>query len=147
MAALPAAAKRRVTFGVLNRPSKVTPRMLGLWARVLKALPLSRLLVLGSTGRGTRDTYQEVFREAGVPMKRVELVPRRRRAQYLELFNAVDIHLDRYPYAGMTTCDAAWMGVPTATLAGPTHVSRTGVSPLTALGAARVDRRERRRVR
>ena len=57
------------------------------------------------------------------------------RGQYLAGYHEVDIALDTYPYNGVTTtCDALWMGVPTVTLAGDTHVSRAGVSLLSAVG-------------
>lgn len=57
------------------------------------------------------------------------------RREYLARFHAIDVCLDPFPYAGTTTtCDALWMGVPTVTLAGGTHVSRVGASLLAAVG-------------
>jgi protein O-GlcNAc transferase len=132
---LPAQTTGRVTFGVMNRLVKVTPRMIGLWSRILSAVPDSRLLVLVAPGCELEPTVRERFVEAGIDSQRLVLVPQRPRRAYLELFNQVDVALDPFPYAGMTTtCDALWMGVPTITLAGNTHVSRTGVSLLSAVG-------------
>ena len=46
-----------------------------------------------------------------------------------------DVALDTFPYAGhTTTLDALWMGVPTISLAGRTHVARAGLSVLSAVG-------------
>jgi predicted O-linked N-acetylglucosamine transferase (SPINDLY family) len=45
--------------------------------------------------------------------------------------------LDPFPYGGgTTTCDALWMGVPVISLAGPTSVSRSGLSILSNVGLA-----------
>jgi predicted O-linked N-acetylglucosamine transferase (SPINDLY family) len=50
-------------------------------------------------------------------------------------YNQVDIALDTSPYNGTTTtCEALLMGVPVITLAGDLHISRVGVSLLTAIG-------------
>jgi protein O-GlcNAc transferase len=57
------------------------------------------------------------------------------RFAYLELYNAVDIALDPFPYNGVTTtCDALWMCVPVISLAGRMSVSRQGVRFLRTVG-------------
>lgn len=131
----PATRLGHVTFGSLNRLSKVTPAMIGTWSRVLHAVPLSRMVVLtGNDGKGT-DLVQEGFAQHGIDAGRVQCLPRMSRREYLEAFAQVDVALDTYPYAGQTvTCNALWMGVPTVTLAGRTHVSRAGVSVLANVG-------------
>jgi predicted O-linked N-acetylglucosamine transferase (SPINDLY family) len=61
--------------------------------------------------------------------------PTATRAAYLELYHAVDIGLDPFPYNGVTTtCDALWMGVPVISLAGRMSVSRQGVRFLRNVG-------------
>jgi predicted O-linked N-acetylglucosamine transferase (SPINDLY family) len=70
-----------------------------------------------------------------VPRDRVEFVGRLPREDYLRLYHQIDVALDTFPYNGhTTTCDALWMGVPTVTLAGRTHVSRAGLNVLTQVG-------------
>lgn len=141
--ALPALANQYVTFGVLNRTEKVTAKMADLWAQILAAHPPSRLLVLvsafGSNDASLRPHYSEVFlpafRRHGLDSRRLELVGRRPRNDYLRLLGQVDVALDTFPYHGCTTtCDALWMGVPTVVLAGDTHAARVGVGFLSAVG-------------
>jgi predicted O-linked N-acetylglucosamine transferase (SPINDLY family) len=131
----PALRSGGVTFAVLNKPAKATTPMVRAWAQILREVPRARLLVLG--GAGTRLSEYETLREGGLPADRVELVPRVARDQYFALYRRVDVALDTFPYNGhTTTCDALWMGVPTVTLPGQTHVTRAGLSGLSAAGVA-----------
>jgi protein O-GlcNAc transferase len=128
---LPALASGRVTFACLNKLIKVTPQMVGLWGRILDAVPGSRLMMLA--GMAHDDvTVRDSFERHGISRDRLRLVPRLPRDQYLRLYHDLDIALDTFPYNGhTTTIDGLWMGVPTVTLAGRTHVSRAGLDVLT----------------
>jgi predicted O-linked N-acetylglucosamine transferase (SPINDLY family) len=124
----------RVTFAAFNRPAKASPRILALWARVLATVPGSRLMALVAPGAETDAGLLRSFDHYGIGSDRLTLVERRPRADYVRLWGEVDLALDTFPYHGMTTtCDGLWMGVPTVTLAGNTHVSRVGVSLLGAV--------------
>ena len=133
----PALSTGFITFGALNRLSKVTPAMIRIWGRVLAGVPNSRLLLL-SPSIHEPEANEEIrhwFARHGVPTERLELAPRSPRESYLKLFHHIDIHLDTFPYNGCTTtCDALWMGVPTVTLAGKAYAARMGVSLLTQVG-------------
>jgi predicted O-linked N-acetylglucosamine transferase (SPINDLY family) len=127
-----------VTFGCFSNFAKVNGELLELWAAVLAAVPGSRLLIKSS---GLSDvTVQErvipPFRARGVAAERVEIIGRAKSVvSHLEDYHRVDIALDTFPYAGTTTiCEALWMGVPVVTLGGRTHVTRVGVSLLSAVG-------------
>jgi len=133
IAPLPALAQGVVTFGCLSSPRKLHAGTFLLWARVLAAVPGSRLLLyLEEYGR---EDALRTLATGGIEAGRVEfcgLVPRR---AYLERYHSIDIALDTFPFAGgTTTCDAAWMGVPVVTLSGPTVLHRAGVSIAMNLG-------------
>jgi protein O-GlcNAc transferase len=133
---LPADSAGFVTFGSLNKVAKVTPPVLALWARVLDAVPGAKLNVLVSGGEANAAARRR-FESAGIPGGRLRLVPTGPRADYLRRCGEVDVGLDPFPYNGVTTtCDLLWMGVPVVALAGDRHVSRLGVSLLTAAGLA-----------
>jgi predicted O-linked N-acetylglucosamine transferase (SPINDLY family) len=130
--------ERGVVFGCFNNVAKISDATLALWARVLAAVPGSRLLLKGKgfcTG-ATRERIAARFAAAGVNLDRLDLVERTATTEeHLALYNHVDITLDTFPYHGTTTtCEALWMGVPVVTLMGDRHVSRVSGSLLTAIG-------------
>ena len=132
---LPALSSGRVAFGALNKLVKATPQTVHLWARVLEAVPGSTLTVLVGPRSEADPHLAAMFESHGVPPRRLRLVGRCPHDQYLRLYHALDVALDTFPYNGhTTTLDALWMGVPTVTLAGRTHVARAGLSVLTAAG-------------
>jgi len=132
---LPAQSRGYVTFAAFNRLIKVTPSMGRLWAEVLERTPGSRLAVVAPEGEGGDRAAAELLCRYGIDPGRLIVLPRRPRREYLAFFNGVDVALDTFPYAGMTTtCDALWMGVPTVTQAGDRYVARTGTSLLSAAG-------------
>lgn len=132
----PFLANGHITFGCLNKPVKMNRVVLELWARLLRQLPLARLLIAVTGGEELNQTVRRRFEAAGIPGDRLDLVAKTKsRHAYLERYRQIDIALDTFPFNGMTTtCDALLMGVPVVTLAGNTHVSRSGVSFLTMAG-------------
>ena len=128
---LPSAQSGKFTFGCLNNFCKVNDGALELWARVLQAVPDSKLLLLAPAGASRARTKARL----GVTSERVEFVSYRPRAEYLKLYHGIDLCLDTFPYNGhTTTLDALWMGVPVVSRGGATAVSRAGLSLMTSLG-------------
>jgi protein O-GlcNAc transferase len=112
----------------------VNLHVLQLWARVLKAVERSRLIILCPEG-SHRQQLLDLLRNDGIHPDRIELIARRPRPQYLELYHRIDVGLDTFPYNGHTTSiDSFWMGVPVITLVGKTPVGRAGISQLSNLG-------------
>ena len=132
---VPALRAGHVTFGCLNNFCKVNDAVLQRWAGVLRAVEGSRLLLRCPEG-GTQARVRQFFEAHGIGAERLELVSwTSTRAEFLELFQRIDIALDPFPYnGGTTTCEALWMGVPVLTLPGTGIVSRIGLSILSAAG-------------
>jgi protein O-GlcNAc transferase len=130
----PVLAAGHVTFGCLNKFSKMSADAQELWAAILTRAGGSRLLLNVDAGKH-RQALRERFEKKGVDPGRLEFVSRQPMGAYMRTYHLIDIALDPFPFCGgITTCDALWMGVPVVTLAGPTPISRGGCSILTSLG-------------
>ncbi|MCW5606371.1 MAG: tetratricopeptide repeat protein, partial [Burkholderiales bacterium] len=132
---LPAAKSGYVTFGSFNSCCKITPDVTATWARILAAVPGSRLMLLTVGAGAAERRVRELFAAHGIDDERLEILPRLPHEAFLAAHGHADIALDAFPYHGTTTtCFSLWMGLPVVTLAGVTHVSRVGVSFLTNIG-------------
>jgi predicted O-linked N-acetylglucosamine transferase (SPINDLY family) len=130
VAALPADARGRITFGCLNNFAKVSPGALDAWAGILLRVPRSRLLLHVPPGDYREKTLARLIHR-GVAREALEFLPRQPWDQYVQVYNSMDIALDPFPFGGgITSCDALWMGVPLVSLAGKTAVGRGGASIL-----------------
>jgi protein O-GlcNAc transferase len=128
--ALPARESGAITFGCLNSICKLNDVSLSLWARVLHAVPGSRLLLRAPCGPAQDKVLAKLGQE-GISATRVDFVGSQSRPEYLKLYHKIDLGLDPLPYNGHTTSlDAFWMGVPILTLLGKTMVGRAGWSQL-----------------
>ncbi|SDA81058.1 MULTISPECIES: tetratricopeptide repeat protein [unclassified Janthinobacterium] len=135
--ALPALQNGHITFGSFNRPNKLSREVIAAWARLLRALPSSRMLIGAMPKSGGYDTYIDWFAHEGVARTRLDFYPRTSTGDYLELHNKVDLCLDTFPYTGgTTTMHALWMGVPTLTIPGNTLPGRVTACALSHMGMA-----------
>jgi protein O-GlcNAc transferase len=135
--ALPALSEGHITFGCFNTLMKITQPVLRLWARVLAAVPGSRLVKkFNAVSDSAKRMVLEEFAANGIAADRVEMVGRVPTfEEHVRLFERIDIALDPFPYNGTTTtCEALAMGLPVVTLAGASHAGRVGVSLLTNVG-------------
>ena len=132
--ALPALTNGYVTFGSFNRPDKLNESVIALWSMLLRQVPTAKMLV-GATPPEHQDLLVQIFARNGIEQNRLAFFPRSNLPEYFALHHQVDICLDSYPYGGgTTTFHAAWMGVPTLTLAGETPPSRVGATIMSHLG-------------
>lgn len=132
---LPALSNGYLTFGTFSRANKLSREVIALWARVLQALPTSRML-LGGLGSGrVADTVLSWFAAEGVAAERLDVRPRGNMRDYLQLHREIDVLLNPFPYTGATTLlHGLWMGVPTLTMTGPTVPSHGSAAFLEHLG-------------
>jgi predicted O-linked N-acetylglucosamine transferase (SPINDLY family) len=134
----PLLANGFVTFGSFNNLNKVNDVTLGLWVRLLAAVPGSRLAFKGGALRRPKaaDELRARFADLGGDPDRLLLLPYEEGlAGHLAAYRAVDIGLDPFPYNGTTTtCEALLMGVPVLTLRGDRFIAHVGESILRTVG-------------
>jgi predicted O-linked N-acetylglucosamine transferase (SPINDLY family) len=134
---LPALAEGRVTFGCLNRFSKVSEDALALWARIIRDCPASRLLLKDRvfSDAGLRAGVLAKLERLGIAPERVMIQGATDRQAHLAAYRAVDLALDPFPQSGgITSLEALSMGVPVVTRMGQTVAGRMTASILSALG-------------
>ncbi len=126
---LPARANGFITFGCLNAVWKATEKSVRLWGKALSQVPGSKMILLTTRCKKTNTRLIEEFSQGGIAPERIQLVYRSTAGEYLRRYGRIDIALDPVPFLGhTTTCDAAWMGCPTVSLAGKIYAHRFGGS-------------------
>lgn len=124
-----------VTFGSLNNPAKLTEEVVGVWAKILRAVPGSKLMLLTGRLAEAGRRFEELLGRHGIGRERLRLEPRQSADRYYASWAEADIGLDPFPYnGGVTTPDALWMGVPVVALAGTSYRARQGLRILGTLG-------------
>lgn len=122
-------------FGVFVSLLKLSPRCLGLWRRILDAVPGS-VLAFSPQRQTQHFVYRRRLESFGIAAERVVFIPWAiddaiDRARY----RLIDLVLDTLPYTGGDTTAAALdMGIPVVTRVGERHAERVGYSILTHLG-------------
>jgi predicted O-linked N-acetylglucosamine transferase (SPINDLY family) len=137
VAPLPALSNGHITFGCFQNPNKIGDAVVTLWARVLQAVPGSRLFLKTKQFGETRvlKAVIERFAARGIDADRLAIEGFSPREEYLAAYHRVDISLDSFPFpGGTTTVESLWMGVPVLTLAGASFLARQGVGLLMNAG-------------
>lgn len=126
---LPMLSRGFLTFGSFNNLAKVTDAVVAVWARVLQAVPGSRLMLKTSAlgNPAMQDSVRSRFARHGVVADRLLLEPASPRVELLQTYRDIDICLDPFPYPGATTSlEALWMGVPVLSKRGDRFLSHIG---------------------
>ena len=137
VSSLPCLQAGHITFGCFNNTAKLNDGVFDVWAKVLDAVPESRLVLKWRTlaDESLSDAIRQAFAKRGIDSGRVELRPASFHAHVLMEYAEIDIALDPFPFTGgMTSCEALWMGVPIVTLPQSRVVSRQTFAFLSAIG-------------
>jgi predicted O-linked N-acetylglucosamine transferase (SPINDLY family)/uncharacterized protein HemY len=133
----PCLERGHITFGCFNNPAKLTRQGVAVFARALRQLAGSRILLkYGAFDDPTlRQRYLGWFSEEGIDAARVEIEGHAPLQAFLGSFSRIDIALDPFPYSGETTAlHTLWMGVPLVALEGETLVQRLASRVLRVAG-------------
>jgi predicted O-linked N-acetylglucosamine transferase (SPINDLY family) len=136
---LPAIKNGFITFCSFSKPEKINDEVVELWARVLNAIPDSRLMLKFFKHYSETlmlDRTIKRFADHGIDKDRLILnASHDTRTDHLTLYHQADIALDPFPFNGATTTfEALGMGIPVLTLQGDHFVSRVATSMVTHTG-------------
>ena len=134
---LPALADETITFGYFGRPDRLTDEVIAAWARILAAVPRSRLVLNSFPFRepAFRALVATRFISHGIAQSRLRMLATAPQPRTWAAYQAIDIALDPFPHnAGTTTIEALWQGIPVISLAGRPSVGRFGAMIMHAIG-------------
>ncbi|HEX2839825.1 tetratricopeptide repeat protein, partial [Hyphomicrobium sp.] len=137
VAPLPALKNGFVTFGCFSRPARINDDVIKAWARILKSVPNSRLVLNSKPFREEESciAWHARFADLGIEPGRVKLVYTSPQPRTWEAYGTIDIALDPFPHnAGTTTIEALWLGVPVISMSARPPVGRFGGSILGSVG-------------
>ena len=124
---------------VFNNPAKLNDDVFRAWARIVRAVPGSRVVLRWQSlmDAGVAADLRMRMAACGLPPEQIDLGGCRKHAELLAAYGEIDVALDPFPYnGGLTTLEALWMGVPVVSLLGETFAGRHSASHLTAAGMA-----------
>jgi len=129
---LPLLKNQFVTFGSVNKLTKVNDDVVKLWSKILLSIPNSKLILKNNHLDNKKILEKTLlrFKKNNVDENRLLLLGHSKtRKELLETYNKIDIALDPFPFQGnTTTCESIWMGVPVLTLKGDRYLFHFGES-------------------
>ena len=118
-----------ITFGSFNNPNKINENVIACWAKILKNIKNSKLIIKCPSGQQQIIRIKKSLKEKSILDSVIFHTSFDNKKDHLNLYKKIDIALDTFPYNGVTTSfEAIWMGVPVLTMAGYNFNSRCGES-------------------
>ena len=103
---LPALKNNFITFGCINKLTKIHDEVISLWSKILSSIPNSKLL-LKNKNLDDKEVSKNIcskFAKHNINSNRLILIGETKtRKENLEFFNKIDIALDPYPFQGNTS--------------------------------------------
>jgi predicted O-linked N-acetylglucosamine transferase (SPINDLY family) len=137
VSSLPSLKSGCFTFGSFNNTGKLNSDVFDVWAKVLQAVPDSRLVLKWRTlvDEPLCISIYQAFESRGINASRIELRGASFHVDVLKEYADIDVALDPFPFTGgLTSCEALWMGVPVVTWPQSRVVSRQTFALLKAIG-------------
>ena len=129
---LPAIKNNFITFGCINKLTKVNDDVIKLWAKILLSVPNSKLFLKNKDLDNSKIVKNiiERFEKNNINKETIIFEGKSKtRKELLETYNKIDIALDPFPFQGNTTSiEAIWMGVPVIVLKGDRYIFHFGES-------------------
>jgi protein O-GlcNAc transferase len=120
-------------FCCFNNTWKITPIIFDSWARILKKVEGSVLIIYANNNFSMVNLTKEIVKR-GIDSNRLIFGGTLERSEYLARYRTADLFLDTHPYnAGTTASDALKMGLPVLTMIGNSFNSREGASILNSI--------------
>lgn len=134
--------RRAVSFASGGSLYKLVPKLIAVWAQILREVPDSELILYPFNVNWGLDqmppvtrALREEFARAGVDPERLVILPSQRPAELLDLLRHVTVYLDTFPYSGAASfIEPAIAPCPAVALRGTTQRGLQGAAMLTALG-------------
>jgi len=133
----PMASNGYVTYGILNRISKISDAAIAVWARILLSDVTSRLLIKDRLidDAAVQGLLLERFAGHGIAPERILFEGSTSRDAHLAAHQRIDICLDPFPQGGgVTTWEALYMGVPVVAKLGNGMTARVAGAILSSVG-------------
>ncbi len=121
-------------FCCFNASYKINPPLFDAWLSILKACPLSSLLLIKDHDQ-TESNLKQRAQNQGIDPSRLVFCPKIPPQDNLARYRLADLFLDSNPFnAGTTASDALWAGLPVLTCMGQSFAGRMAASLLHAIG-------------
>jgi len=129
---LPAIKNNFITFGCINKLTKVNDDVIKLWSKILLSIPNSKIFLKNKDldDSKTVSNIVEKFKKNNINKEKLIFEGKSsNRKELLDTYNKIDIALDPFPFQGNTTSiEAIWMGVPVIVLKGDRFIFHFGES-------------------
>jgi len=125
--------KDSFVFCCFNNTYKITPVVFDIWARILKSVENSVMMIYVANVQAKKNLIKEIIHR-GIEPERFVFGEKLTRSKYLDRYRSADLFLDTFPYnAGTTASDALKMGLPILTLNGNSFNSREAANIISAV--------------